>query len=239
MFVIPAIDLIQGRCVRLYQGDYSQKTVYNTSPARQALRFQEAGFTRLHVVDLEGARWGQGHNRQAIREIIQSVDISVQVGGGIRSERDIGELKNWGVRYQILGTAALTQPANVDRWVDRWGAQTFIVSLDFREGKILSQGWSEENQTSLNQILERIHRWGLSQIICTDVTRDGTLQEPNYQTYQQLLSQLSPDVRLIAAGGVSRREHLDRLRKMGLAKAIMGKALYETKVSLEEFSGVG
>ena len=239
MFVIPAIDLIQGRCVRLYQGDYAQKTVYDATPARQAERFQKAGFTRLHVVDLEGARWGQGRNRQAIREIVEAVDIPVQVGGGIRSERDIEELKNWGVRYQILGTVALTQPAQVDGWVDHWDADTFIVSLDLRDGKILSQGWSEENPTGLDQVLERIQRWELSQIICTDVSRDGTLQEPNYPTYRELLSRLSPEVGLIAAGGVSRREHLDRLRKMGLARAIMGKALYETAVSLEELAGVG
>ena len=239
MFVIPAIDLIQGRCVRLYQGDYSRKTIYATSPVRQAVRFREAGFRRLHVVDLEGARWGRGHNRQAIREIVQAVDIPVEVGGGIRTERDVGQLKRWGVKYQILGTMALTEPSKVERWVDRWQAENFIVSLDFREGKVLSQGWSETSGANLDEILEWIRGWGLSQVICTDVTRDGTLREPNYETCRMLRSRLDPTVGLIAAGGVSRREHLDRLQELGISNAIMGKALYETEVSLEELAGVG
>lgn len=239
MLVIPAIDLIQGRCVRLYQGDYDKKTLYEADPVGQALEFGKAGFTRLHVVDLEGARSGSGENRQVIRRLVEATDMPVQVGGGIRNEEDVLELLDWGVRYLVLGTVVLEQPELMASWVTRWSSSPFVISLDLRQKKLQSQGWSRSSEVGLAEILDRIVGWEIPQVICTDVERDGTLEQPNYQTYEDLLSRLPSGVKLIAAGGVSRPQHISQLKKLGVAGAVVGKALYEGGISWEEMINAG
>ncbi len=239
MQVIPAIDLVEGKCVRLYQGDFAQKTVYSSDPVEQARSFASAGFSRLHVVDLEGARDGGGRNRPSIQRILQSIDIPVQLGGGIRASEDVLQLLDWGISYMILGTVVLRQPKQVEEWLARWGPDPFIASLDLRKGRLQSQGWLEESSLDLKQVVERVMSWGLSQVICTDVERDGTLEHPNYESYSQLLEMLGPSTRLIAAGGISNLDHVDRLEKIGVGGAIVGKALYEGGLSLEEWAVAG
>lgn len=237
MLIIPAIDLIDGKCVRLFQGDYAAQTTYSADPVGQARRFQSAGALRLHLVDLEGARAGAGKNREAIRSILGMVDIPVQVGGGIRKSEDVTQLLSWGVRFLILGTVALKQPEIVAEWIDRWGVEPFIVSLDLRGGRLQSEGWLEQSGVTVEAMAERISKWGIRQVICTDVEHDGTLEQPNYSTYVGLLGLLPPEVSLIAAGGVSSLAAIRKLEGLGVGGAIVGKALYEGKISLEDLAG--
>ena len=239
MQVIPAIDLVEGKCVRLYQGDFGRKTVYADDPVEQARSFESVGFSRLHVVDLEGARDGGGRNRPSIHRILKSIDIPVQLGGGIRESGDVAQLLDWGISSLILGTVVLRQPDEVEGWLEKWGPDPFIVSLDLRKGRLQSQGWLEESSLDLKQVVKQIMSWGLSQVICTDVERDGTLEHPNYASYSQLLEMLGPSTSLVAAGGISNLDHVDRLQQIGVGAAIVGKALYEGGFSLEEWAGAG
>jgi len=236
MLIIPAIDLIGGKCVRLLKGDYAAQTTYNEDPVGQALKFEAAGFSRLHIVDLEGAKDGSGRNREAIIEIIHAVKVPVQIGGGIRRTEDVEQLLSFGARYLILGTVALKQPSVVSEWIERWGSQPFIVSLDVRGGRLQSEGWLEESRVSLNEMAGRLSTWGVTQVICTDIERDGTLDHPNYQTYSKLRALLGDSTTLIAAGGVCSLNHIAELGRTGVAAAIVGKAIYEGQITLEELA---
>ena len=239
MEIIPAIDIKNGLCVRLYQGDFARQTTYEKDPVQQGREFQAVGFSRLHVVDLEGAREGTGQNRPVIQEVVKALKIPVQVGGGIRTRQDIAQLLGFGVSYLIVGTSALASPDEVTRWVDEWGPDPFIVSLDLKRGKLCSQGWVEQSDVGLSEVCERIVRWGISQVICTDVESDGTLDHPNYQTYEDLGERLPGSIQLIAAGGVSQPEHIARLKRIGVSGAVVGRALYEGDVTWEEFIHAG
>ena len=239
MIVIPAIDLIGGKCVRLYQGDFARQTTYEKDPVQQGREFQAVGFSRLHVVDLEGAREGTGQNRLVIQEVVKALKIPVQVGGGIRTRQDIAQLLGFGVSYLIVGTSALASPDEVTRWVDEWGPESLIVGLDLKMGKLRSEGWLEQSEVGLDEVCERIVRWGIPQVICTDVESDGTLDHPNYQTYEDLGERLSGSIQLIAAGGVSQPEHIARLKRIGVSGAVVGRALYEGDVAWEELIHAG
>jgi phosphoribosylformimino-5-aminoimidazole carboxamide ribotide isomerase len=239
MLIIPAIDLMGGKCVRLYQGDFSKSKVYGDSPLEQARQFEAAGFSRVHMVDLDGAREGSGVNRAAIAQVAKALGVPVQVGGGIRNEKDVAELLEAGVAYLIISTAALNEPDRVSGWVARWGAFPFIVSLDLRAGRLQAGGWLDESHLTLETMAQRIRDWGLSQVICTDVERDGTLDQPNYATYISLRSLLPEPVLLLAAGGISRIEDIRRLGEAGVDGAIVGRAIYEGRISLEELADAG
>jgi len=239
MFVVPAIDLIDGKCVRLYQGDYDKQTIYCEDPVGQALKFQSVGFARLHLVDLQGARSGSGQNRQAIKQILEAVGIPVQIGGGIRSVDDVEELLGWGARYLILGTVALKEPSRVSDWIDRWGSNKFIISLDLRQGKLQSEGWIEQSPVTLDQMMDRIAQWGISQVICTDVEKDGTMELPNYETHRNLLSRLPERCTLLAAGGICSVAHILKLKEIGVGGAVVGRALYENQIPMEELASAG
>ncbi|HSR68735.1 MAG TPA: 1-(5-phosphoribosyl)-5-[(5-phosphoribosylamino)methylideneamino]imidazole-4-carboxamide isomerase [Acidobacteriota bacterium] len=239
MLVIPAIDLIGGRCVRLYQGDYQQQRTYSEAPVDQARLFESAGFRRIHVIDLEGAREGSGVNREVIGQIARGVKIRVQTGGGIRSGSDVQQLLDSRVSYLILGTSVLEDPKTVAQWMERWGESSFIASLDLRDGKLKSHGWLEESDVTLEQAVERIEKLGFPEIICTDIASDGTLQEPNYATYESLRELLPTGVLLLAAGGISAPAHVTRLQQAGVSGAIVGRAMYEGDYSLEEWADAG
>jgi phosphoribosylformimino-5-aminoimidazole carboxamide ribotide isomerase len=236
---IPAIDLIDGTCVRLYRGDYGRQTTYTSDPVGQALRFQSAGFRRIHVIDLEGAREGTGKNRAAIRQVIAACRVPVQIGGGIRSDDDVAELLDFGASYLILGTVAVQDPAVVDRWVGRWGADRFIVSLDLRQGTLQTDGWTAGSEVTVPDLVERIRNWGMKELISTDVERDGTLEKPNYSSYRQLIELGGGEIGVIAAGGVSRPEHIVQLGGQGVAGVVIGRALYEGEFTWEEMLRAG
>jgi len=239
MEIIPAIDIKNGNCVRLYQGDYRQKLEYAEDPVEQALKFQSAGFRRIHVIDLEGAKTGRGQNREAIRRVINSCRVPVQVGGGIRTEEDVKELLDWGADFLILSTAALEDPERVASWAERWGGARFIVSMDLRAGRLQTEGWRSESVKNVSEVVQLIQDWRLEEVICTDVERDGTLEQPNYETYRYLSALLPDSVSLIAAGGISSPEHLRMLRKIGVRGAVVGRALYEGTFSWEEMLSAG
>jgi phosphoribosylformimino-5-aminoimidazole carboxamide ribotide isomerase len=236
---IPAIDLIDGACVRLYRGDYARQTTYTLNPVEQALRFQSVGFRRIHVIDLEGARTGSGKNRAAIRDVIAACRVPVQIGGGIRTDDDVAELLDWGARYLILGTVAVQEPDVVDRWVSRWGGDRFIVSLDLRRGALQTHGWTAGSEVTVEVLVDRIHQWGMKEMISTDVDRDGTLEWPNYETYRRLIELGQGEVGVIAAGGVSRPEHIIELARHGVAGVVIGRALYEGDFTWEEMLRAG
>lgn len=239
MLVIPAIDLLQGKCVRLYQGDYSKQTTYVEDPVGQSLKFQAARFSRLHVVDLEGARLGSGKNRDAIGRIIRVLRIPVQVGGGVRSCKDVSELLELGAKYVVLGTVVLKEPERVNEWMRKWGNRLFIVSLDLRGGQLQSEGWTEQSRAGLDEVIQRCADWGIAQVICTDVESDGTMEQPNFATYTQLLKELPVGTFLIAAGGICHPEHLSRLKQIGVGGAIVGRAFYEGKIPWEKLVDAG
>jgi phosphoribosylformimino-5-aminoimidazole carboxamide ribotide isomerase len=239
MLVIPAIDLINGSCVRLYQGDYRQKREYARDPVEQARKFLSAGFSRLHVIDLEGAKSGQGENRGAIQRVVNSCPVPVQVGGGIRKSEDVEELLSWGAEYLILSTAALEEPQQVSDWISQWGADHFIVSLDLRGGRLQTAGWLQDSIRSIDEVVKLLMKWELEQVICTNVECDGTLQHPDYQLYEELVSLLPTSVSLIAAGGISTPEHISSLSGIGVSGTIVGRALYEGSYSWEEMLGAG
>jgi phosphoribosylformimino-5-aminoimidazole carboxamide ribotide isomerase len=239
MLIIPAIDLIDGKCVRLLKGDYEQRTTYSRNPVGQALRFQSAGFRRLHLVDLEGARDGEGKNREAIQTVIKASRVPVQVGGGIRSVDDVEELIAWGASWLILGTMVLEDPDEVSRWVERWGGERFAVSLDLRAGKLQKQGWLAESSQDLKDVTDTLIKWGVHEVICTDVDSDGTLEEPNWSAYELLLDLLPADLPLVAAGGICEPGHIARLADLGVSGAIVGRALYEGNYTWEEMLSAG
>lgn len=236
---IPAIDLIGGKCVRLFKGDYGRQTTYEEDPVEQALSFQETGFQRVHLVDLEGARDGRGQNREAIRRVIEACRVPVQVGGGIRREEDAEGLFDAGASFLIVSTVALEEPERMSQWVERWGGGPWIVSLDLRDGKLQTSGWLEESGQTLSRVLDRIREWKIPQVICTDVEKDGTFQQPNLETYRHLCRILGNDAGVIAAGGVSRPRDLELLAETGVTGAVIGRALYEGENSWEELLDAG
>lgn len=237
--VVPAIDLVQGRCVRLYRGDYSRQTTYGEDPADQARLFEEAGFERLHVIDLEGARDGSRANRSALLRIRQQVRIPIQAGGGIRTAEDVQELLEAGIDYLIAGTVLLERPDEVENWLAEHGAEPFIAGLDLRRGRLQVRGWRESSPTAVEEALEYLAGWGIRQVISTDVSSDGTLSEPNWALYRRLAGLLPQGSKLIAAGGVSRPDHLPRLQQAGASGAVVGRALYEGGFSLQEWAHAG
>jgi phosphoribosylformimino-5-aminoimidazole carboxamide ribotide isomerase len=239
MLVIPAIDLIEGSVVRLYQGDYSRKLEYSQDPVEQALQFQTAGFQRIHVIDLEGAKTGKGENREAIRHVLEACQVPVQVGGGIRKEDDVAELFGWGAGFLILSTTALEEPERVARWAKEWEGGRFIVSMDLRNGRLQTEGWRTESGRKVTDVVQLVLDWRLKEVICTDVERDGTMEQPNYATYRELRRLLPDRVSLIAAGGISSPDQVRALKKIGVGGAVVGRALYEGKFSWEEMLSAG
>ena len=229
MELIPAIDLKAGRCVRLYQGDFAQTTVYGDDPAAMALRWVAQGAQRLHVVDLDGARDGRPTNHAAIRAIVRAVAIPVQLGGGLRREDDVRAALDLGVARVILGTAAVEQSALVARLVAEFGEQV-IVGVDARDGLVATAGWTATAPVLATVLVQQMAALGVRRVIYTDISRDGTLTEPNFAALTELIHPAGPAI--IASGGIAQLEHLRRLAALGAEGAIIGKALYDGKFDL-------
>ena len=230
MDIIPAIDLRAGRCVRLVQGDFDQTTVYADDPAAQAQAWQAAGATRLHVVDLDGARLGQPTQTDTIAAIVQAVDIPVQLGGGLRNAEAVAAALELGVQYVILGTAAVEQPGLVAELVQRYGS-AIIVGIDARDGVVATAGWLASGGIAATELASQMGQLGVQQLIYTDISRDGTLSEPNYAATAALVQANGPAI--IASGGIARIEQLERLATDGVAGAIVGTALYTGHIDLQ------
>ncbi|MCS7206834.1 MAG: 1-(5-phosphoribosyl)-5-[(5-phosphoribosylamino)methylideneamino]imidazole-4-carboxamide isomerase [Dehalococcoidia bacterium] len=232
MEVIPAIDLRWGRVVRLYQGAYEKEEVFSEDPPALALHWQELGAPRLHLVDLDGALQGRMVNLGVINGIVALVDIPVQVGGGIRTLRMAQELREMGVQRVVLGTVAVEQPRVVERMVRRLGAEAVVVALDARNGRIAIKGWTEETPLTAGELLQRMADLGVRRFLYTDILRDGTMTEPNFEAIAHLVEQ-SP-YPIIVSGGISTVEHLVRLARLGVEGAIVGRALYTGAISLPQ-----
>lgn len=230
MELIPAIDLKDGACVRLYQGDFEQATVFDTDPVNVARRWAEQGATRLHLVDLDGARAGRPVNTAAIRAIVQAVDIPVQLGGGLRTAEAVEAAFETGVQRVILGTVAVRNPALVEQLTARFDSR-IIVGVDARDGQVATAGWTETAvSVQATELVDQMARLGVQRIIYTDIARDGTLTEPNYTATEALIRPGGPAI--IASGGVATIEHILRLSALGVEGAIVGRALYTGAIAI-------
>ena len=230
MEVIPAIDLRGSKCVRLYQGDFGRETVFSEDPAAMARRWETEGAPRLHLVDLDGAAQGRPRNLAAVEAILGAVQIPVQFGGGVRSLKQIVELFDMGVGRVILGTAAVEDYRLVSESCYRFG-DAILVSIDARDGLIAVRGWRERIALKATDLMKTMAALGVGRFIYTDIGRDGTLTEPNFEAIAEMAGSKLP---LIVAGGISSIPHLRRLRQMGVEGAIMGQALYTGHLNLRE-----
>ena len=231
MFLYPAIDLYEGKAVRLYKGDYNQMTVYSHDPASLACKFAAAGADHIHLVDLEGAKLGRPANLPAIERILACADLFSEVGGGIRELKTVEQYLCAGVDRVILGTAAVTDPAFLEEALQRWG-ERIAVGVDLKEGFVAIKGWTEKSALTAEVFFERMEQLGVQTVICTDISRDGAMKGTNRALYRQLSERYSMD--LIASGGVSTLEDLRALKALQLHGAIVGKAYYTGAIDLKE-----
>ena len=234
MEVIPAIDLLDGKCVRLYQGDYARSQVFNENPVEVARQWVEQGATRLHVVDLDGAKQGKSVNLAAIEAIAQAIAIPVQVGGGLRERNSVAQLLDLGVQRVILGTVAVEQPELVSELCQEF-PQQIVVGIDARNGKVATRGWLETSSLKATELAQRMAQQGAAAIIYTDIHRDGTLSGPNLEALKELAQAIA--IPVIASGGVSSLTDLLSLlslESLGVTGAIVGKAIYTGDVDLKE-----
>lgn len=229
--IIPAIDIKDGRCVRLYQGDYAQITVFDQDPVDVARKWAKLGAQRLHVVDLDGAKAGRPVNAQIVYAIVRAVSIPVQLGGGLRDESAVDAALNLGVERVILGTAAVRDPQLIVRLVQQY-CERIIVGVDGRDGHVAAQGWTETSHVRTDELARRMGAIGVHSIIYTDIGRDGTLNGPDIEGVAELVRAGGPEI--IAAGGVSKLDDLVALAKTGAAGAIVGKALYTGAIDLPQ-----
>ena len=232
MEVIPAIDLREGRCVRLYQGDYAQEEVFGVDPVAIALRWQLEGATLLHVVDLDGAASGSPVNVDAIRAIASSVGITLEVGGGIRDMEKATLLSDAGADRLVLGTSAIEDPDLVIQMLERFGVDSVVVSVDAKDGWAALRGWKQPSQMKALELMDRMMALGVGRFEYTDISRDGTMTEPNFEAVTEAVNHVS--VPIIAVGGIANVRHLERLAELGVEGAIVGKALYTGAVNLTE-----
>ncbi|NLE08626.1 MAG: 1-(5-phosphoribosyl)-5-[(5-phosphoribosylamino)methylideneamino]imidazole-4-carboxamide isomerase [Dehalococcoidales bacterium] len=231
MEIIPAVDIRGGLCVRLYQGDYANETVFDEDPVQVALRWQSLGATRLHIVDLDGAAEGKPGNMDIIRDIAVAMMVPTQLGGGIRSMNTVRELLGAGIERVILGTAAVEDTSFVKE-VCRTYAGSVIVSIDTRDGLVSTRGWTQDTKITGVEFALSMAKLGVKRFIYTDIVRDGTLTEPNFSGISELIEKTGLPV--IAAGGVSTIQHLIMLKKLGAEGAIIGKALYTGDIDLKK-----
>lgn len=232
MRIIPAIDIIDGKCVRLTQGDYAQKKVYNEDPLAVARMFEDAGLKHLHLVDLDGAKAGKVVNWNVIRAITENTHLVVDFGGGVKTDEEITNLFAAGVRQVNLGSIAVKNRTQVQRWIDIYGADKIILSADVKDEMIAIAGWLEKSSIRLTDFIADYAVSGIRYVTCTDISTDGMLRGPNLGLYRKLLN-IFPSVKLIASGGVSSENDLASLREINVDGVIVGKAIYEGRISLE------
>lgn len=235
MKIIPAIDLIDGKCVRLSQGDYDTKKIYNENPLEVAKSFESIGITNLHLVDLDGAKARHIVNHEVLKTISTNTNLNIDFGGGIKSDADIELAFASGAKQITAGTVAVNNKSMVRNWLERYSAQKIILGADVKEGNIAIQGWQSKTAVPLFAFLDYYTKEGIEYVICTDISKDGMLSGSSMDLYADILKKY-PQLKLIASGGVSSISEMVELEKMGLYGAIVGKAIYENKISMEELS---
>ena len=231
--LIPAIDIIDGKCVRLTKGDYNQKTVYRDSPAEVAREFEQLGFKRLHVVDLDGAKSHHIVNVNVLRDITTSTNLVVDFGGGIKSDDDISKAFEAGASMVTVGSVAVTQPDLFARWLSKYGPERMILGADVRNGKISINGWKEDSTEDLLPFLKKYIDMGVKNVLCTEISKDGTLQGPATILYKKVMEAYTT-LHLIASGGVSSIADIEALNQAGIPAVVFGKAIYEGRIDLKK-----
>ena len=238
MNVIPAIDLRAGQCVRLYQGDFDQQTTYSKEPVSLAREYEAMGFDELHIVDLDGAQSGQQQNQKIIREVVETGNLIIQLGGGIRTDVQIESWFDSGIARVVIGSLAVTQPYRVRNWLANYGPERIVLALDVNvdeDGvpRVATHGWRKTQDVTLWQCIDRYLPAGLRHLLCTDISRDGALTGPNLGLYTELVDRY-PGIQLQASGGVHDIDDLTALRKIGARAAITGRALLDGKITAQE-----
>ena len=231
--LIPAIDIINGQCVRLTKGDYQQKTVYSDSPAEVAKGFEQLGFKRLHVVDLDGAKSKHIVNDEVLRRITTETKLTVDFGGGIKTDEDIRKAFDAGAKMVTVGSIAVQQPELCFEWLDKYGAERIILGADVRHGKISINGWKEDSDEDLLPFLRKYIDAGIKNVLCTEISKDGTLAGPAIDLYKSVM-RVYPELHLIASGGVSNLDDIKALDAAGIPAVVFGKAIYEGRIDLRQ-----
>lgn len=235
MQIIPAIDLIDGKCVRLTEGNYAQKKIYNEDPLEVAKAFEGVGLMRLHLVDLDGAKAGEVVNWKVLEKIANQTALQIDFGGGIKKEATLKTVFDTGASYATIGSLAVKNRMVFEEWIDRFGADVFMLGADVYKEKIAIAGWIEKTNMDVYEFMESYINKGIGQFFCTDIEKDGKLAGPSTALYQKIIKQF-PELHLIASGGVSNIEDLKRLRAIGCSGAIVGKAIYENRITLNELA---
>ncbi len=237
MRIIPAIDIIDGKCVRLVQGDYAQKTIYNENPLDVARSFEDAGLTHLHLVDLDGAKAGKVVSWQVIETVVRGTSLKVDFGGGIKTTDEVKRLLDIGVSQVNLGSIAVKEPEKITGWIQQFGADKIILSADVKNEMISIDGWQQNSTINIVTFLRGYIQRGIEHVTCTDISTDGMLTGPNIELYKKVLLSF-PQLHLIASGGVSSLEDLYELKQIGADGVIVGKAIYEGKIALADLNNI-
>lgn len=237
MEIIPAIDIIDGQCVRLTKGDYDQVTRYSDDPAQVARDFELAGISRLHVVDLDGAKARHVVNIDTLRNITSVTGLSVDFGGGVKTREDLELVLAAGAKQVTAGSIAVSDKAEVKKWIEEFGPDKIILGADVLDGKVMVSGWQQSSGEELMDFLDYYVQLGIQYVICTDISKDGVLAGPSFELYEAIQLRF-PTLHLIASGGVSGKDDLIRLKRQGLYGAIVGKAFYEGRLTLEELTTI-
>jgi phosphoribosylformimino-5-aminoimidazole carboxamide ribotide isomerase len=235
MELIPAIDIIDGKCVRLTHGDYAQKKIYNEHPLEVARRFEDAGLKRLHLVDLDGAKAGAVKNWKVLNTIAGKTGLVVDFGGGIKTESDVKIVFECGAALATVGSVAVKNEAEFLLWLERYGPEAFLLGADVRDEKITVSGWLEKTDIWVYDFIQQYLDKGVNQVFCTDVSKDGALEGPALELYKNIVQKF-PELHFIASGGVASVDDLHRLQEAGCKGVIIGKAIYEGRISLKELS---
>lgn len=231
--LIPAIDILHGKCVRLSQGDYDTSRIYSENPVDIAKRIEDHGLHRLHLVDLDGAASSHIVNYRVLEDIASHTSLCIDFGGGIKSDKDLSIAFECGAQMATIGSLAVKEPERFLNWLAQYGSKKIILGADVKKGKIAISGWKEESREDILPFLEEYASKGIEKVICTDIEQDGMLQGPSTQLYQSILQKL-PKLGLIASGGISSLQDIERLDEMGIPAVIFGKALYEGRITLKE-----
>ncbi len=233
MEIIPAIDIIDGKCVRLTQGNYSQKTIYNENPLEVALQFDSIGIKRLHLVDLDGAKLGKIVNYKTLEKIASKTKLTIDFGGGIKTDDDMDAVFNYGADLATIGSVAVKNKELLFTWIKKYGAKKIFLGADVKKEKIVIGGWLETTNMSIYDFIEDNLEKGIQQIFCTDTSKDGLLQGPSNDLYKNIITKF-PNINLTASGGVSNVNDLVELKDSGCKGVIIGKAIYEGRITMNE-----
>jgi len=233
MRIIPAIDIINGKCVRLSKGDYSTKKIYNEHPLEVAKMFQDHGVKHLHLVDLDGAKASHIVNHKVLETIASKTNLAIDFGGGLKSDEDLKIAFESGANQITGGSIAVKNPDIFKSWLQKFGADKIILGADALDEKVAVSGWLEESEEKLIPFIQNYEKEGVSYVICTDISKDGMLQGPSFDLYQKIIN-TTPNIKLIASGGISTFDELPRLAEMGCEGTIVGKAIYEHKISMKQ-----